>query len=197
MALQQRAALAFFCFMVSSFILGAVIFGMMHICRGLHSSVDDFCFQLYQEPDFAASERDWGVLQALIRSACNSVQLMFVLLQTTIVGVVIVGTADYYKYNGNLSIIFSGGFVLLNLGRVFLSAAYVTDHCERVPAFINSLSFGRKLDPDRMYMVWYIKHSQAGFYMFDVLLTSGLVLKSFYIIAALISVVLTKVMSGF
>lgn len=184
------------CFIVTSFILGAILFSVMQICRGLRASVDDFSFQVYQRTDFAEAVRNWSVLQALIRSACSAVQPVFILLQGIIIIVTLAAATDFYKYGGNYSMLFSGAVVVLNLSRVFLHAASVTDHCERVPAFINSLNFGNELDPERMYVVWYIKLSQTGFYILEVQLTSALVLKSFYVLAALVVAVLTKFMSG-
>lgn len=184
------------CFVASSFILVAILFSVMQLCLGLRASVDNFSFQVYNESDFGAAVRNWTVLQALIRLACSAVQPVFLLLQATIVLVIMTAATDFYKYGADYSMMFSGGLVLLNLSRVFFHAASVTDHCERVPAFINSLNFGKDLDQDRMYIVWYIKLSQAGFYVFEVQLTSSLVLKSFYILAAVVLAVVTKVMSG-
>merc|ERR1712039_1078908 len=97
------------------------------------------------------------------------------------------GVADVV-ISGNESIILLAllptGIIMLGIMLSFFYAAVVTDKCARVPAFVNSLSFGTDLDRDRQYVVEYIIHSAAGFYVFDLRLTSAIALKFLYIISA-------------
>lgn len=74
-------------------------------------------------------------------------------------------------------------YVLVVCGvlRVFAAAAAVTDKCMRVPALINSLSFGPGTERERHHLVEYISHSAAGFYICDVRLTLGMVAKFLYV----------------
>lgn len=182
-------------FAVSASILLACLFRVMRVCRGFYVIIDDFSFNLVTTSDLCVAEQDWNLLQALLRRSCHSLQYLFIVLQSTIVAVLIFGVDDFYRLS-NLSDLISGGLVCIGLAQLFLCAASVTDHCERLPSFVNSLGFGRQLDQDRLYLVEYMFYSQAGFYIFEVRVTRDMVLKAFYVSGMAIFYFATKVMSG-
>eukprot|EP00434_Breviolum_minutum_P019673 symbB.v1.2.017353.t2/scaffold1352.1/size234417/2 len=184
-------------FMVSGGVLLACLFRIMRVCRGFYVIIDDFSFNLVTTSDLCVAEQDWNLLQALLRRSCAASQYLFIVLQSTIVAALILGVDDFYRLSKPTSLI-SGAFVLIGLAQLFLCAASVTDHCERLPPFVNSLGFGRSLDADRLYLVEYMFYSQAGFYIFEVRVTRDMVLKAFYISGMAIFYFATKVMaSGF
>jgi len=184
-------------FMVSGGVLLACLFRVMRVCRGFYVIIDDFSFNLVTTSDLCVAEQDWNLLQALLRRSCAALQYLFIVLQSTIVAALILGVDDFYRLAKPTSLI-SGAFVLIGLAPLFLCAASVTDHCERLPPFVNSLGFGRSLDADRLYLVEYMFYSQAGFYIFEVRVTRDMVLKAFYISGMAIFYFATKVMaSGF
>jgi len=182
------------CFAVSTGILLACLFRILRLCRGFYIMIDDFSFQLVSSSDLGAAEQEWNLLQALLRRSCSSLQFLWIVLQSTIAVALILGLDDFHRSGAEVAI--AGVIVLLGLAQMFLHAASVTDHCERLPSFVNSLGFGRELDADRMYLVEYMFYSQAGFYVFEVRLTRDMVLKAFYICAVGVFYFVTKVMSG-
>jgi len=76
-------------------------------------------------------------------------------------------------------------------------AAGVSDKCARVPSLINACNFSADpLDEDRQYVVQYLLNSAAGFYVFEVRLTSEMILKCVYIVIAVAFALTTKVLSS-
>lgn len=195
-AFGEEIAFSIVSFAMSSLLLISQLFHVTHICRGLHEMLDDFSFRLVNSFDLSLAEEDWNVLQALLRKGCASLQLLFVVLQSTMVATVTLAVTDIISDQGKAPALIAGGIVLLGLAQMFLRASAVTDHCERLPAFVNSLYFGCNHDPGRMYLVQYMTYSQAGFYVFEVRLTSDLVLKFFYVICMALFAVATKVMTS-
>lgn len=58
--------------------------------------------------------------------------------------------------------------VLVLFVRVFLIGASISDKCARVPALVNSLSFGPGKEDQRLLLTEYVARSDAGFYVNDV-----------------------------
>ena len=71
----------------------------------------------------------------------------------------------------------------LGMLKVFFKAADVTDRCARVPSLINACDFGADIDRDRQYIVEYVQNSAAGFYFFEIRLTSSMTFKFSYVCA--------------
>lgn len=182
-------------FAVSGAVLLSCLFRIMRVCRGFYVIIDDFSFNLVTTSDLCVAEQDWNLLQALLRRSCHSLQYLFIVLQSTIVAALILGVDDFYRLN-KPTLLISGACVLIGLAQLFLCAASVTDHCERLPPFVNSLGFGRSLDADRLYLVEYMFYSQAGFYIFEVRVTRDMVLKAFYISGMATFYFATKVMAA-
>merc|ERR1712032_1152460 len=124
---------------------------------------------------------------AVLRKSCSAIEHCFFTLQTVALSALLLDIADIALARPGsdpgevLPALLPGSIITLGLTRVFLCAAGVTDKCARVPALVNSLSFGNDLDHDRQYVVEYIIHSAAGFYVFEVRLTSAMVLKFCYL----------------
>ena len=76
---------------------------------------------------------------------------------------------------------------------VFCAAA-VSDKCARVPSLINSLSFGDGAELERKHVVEYIFHSAAGFYVFNVQLTTSTAMKLVYLTGVVVFAIATKVL---
>jgi len=89
-----------------------------------------------------------------------------------------------------------GALIMLGVTRMFFCAAAVTDKCAHVPSLINSLDFScESPDHERQYVVDYILHSAAGFYVFEVRLNSELALKFLYMCGIVTFALATKVLS--
>lgn len=182
-------------FAVSSGFLIALLFSFLRICLSLHVMIDDFSSRVVCTADFCNATDDWNVLQALLRSSCARAQYLFMVLQTTILASVTLGVFDFYNTPGSQTVFIAPAILLTGVAQLFLRASTVTDHCERLPSFVNSLSFGETCSQDRMYLVEYILHSKAGFYVFEVRLTSGIVLKAFYVLCMGLFALVTKIMT--
>eukprot|EP00931_Biecheleriopsis_adriatica_P008487 TRINITY_DN10966_c0_g1_i2.p1 TRINITY_DN10966_c0_g1~~TRINITY_DN10966_c0_g1_i2.p1 ORF type:complete len:842 (-),score=142.54 TRINITY_DN10966_c0_g1_i2:126-2651(-) len=193
---EEEMALSIASFAMSSFLLASQLFRVIHTCRGMRFMLDDFSTSLVNTHDLKRAEKHWNMLQAVLRKGCASLQLLFVVLQSTIVAAVLLAAADIVRGQAGASELIAGGIVLVGLAHMFLHASAVTDHCQRLPAFVNSLHFGREHDPDRMYLVEYMDYSKAGFYIFEVRLTSDLVIKFFYVVCMALFGVATKVTTG-
>jgi len=169
-----------FMFAFGSALVLAMSFYILHVCRCLTRMVDSFCYRIIDHTDPQLAVKEWNLLQAVVRTACASIQSCFFVLQIVGTVVVLVTFIDLPTKWQALSYVSPGLIVSAGIFRIFFWAATVTDKCARVPTLVNSLSTGSDLDQNRMYIVDYVVHSQAGFYMFEVRLTSAMVLKFFY-----------------
>jgi len=172
-------------FSLFAFVLLGVSQFIVHMCRCLTKMIDTFCFHIIERPDFAEALREWGLLHALCRTACSSIQLAFVSLQATATAIALlsiqqVGCHDTSRF----MCLLPGLIVATGVYRAALWAAGVTDKCIRVPMLVNSVPMNRLLDQERMYTVHHIVYSQAGFYVYDLRVTSSIVLKTAYIACA-------------
>jgi len=157
---------------------------IMHCCRCLMKLIDNFCCGVVETPNYVEAMTEWNLFQALCRTACGSLQFCFIAIQGTATAVVLLAIAEVQRGISGFLEMMPGLFVALMVTQISLRAAAVTDKCARVPMLVNSVSAACDLDRDRMYVVEYIVHSQAGFYIFEVRLTSATVLKACYVACA-------------
>jgi len=71
-------------------------------------------------------------------------------------------------------------------------AAMVSEKSARVPALINAVSFGPGTELARQQTVDYVTSSAAGFYVFDMRLTTERVVKFIYVWCLVVMGVLTR-----
>ena len=83
---------------------------------------------------------------------------------------------------------------MIGIVRLFFTAAEVTERCTRVPSLVNACIFGPGTDADRHYLVQYIVNSSAGFYMFQVRITSQMTVKFAHFFAVATFAVLTQIL---
>ena len=126
---------------------------------------------------------------------------MFVLQATMLCTVLLGGVDAYHGTQGNVAPVSSlvpGALVMLGISRVFFKASEVTDRCARVPSLINAYDFGSTTDFDeeRQYVVEYVLHSDAGFHVFEIRLTSAMTLKFAYVCAIGFFTLLTQIAGG-
>lgn len=182
---DQQTYLHWITFAISSAVLLGICQYVLHVCQCLTKLIDAFCYQVIEQPGFAQALHTWSLLQALCRTSCSSIQFAFLALQATatalvLVSIVQVVETDITRFLSSLPAL----VVAMAVFRTSIWAAAVTDKCLRVPMLVNSVSVGIDLDPDRLYVVQYIEHSQAGFYLFELRLTSETVLKTAYVACA-------------
>merc|ERR1719433_2061588 len=90
-----------------------------------------------------------------------------------------------------------GLLIIMLVSKVLLSAANVTSHCARVPAFINSLDLSNLgVDFRRQYMVTYVINSDAGYFISEAKVTGAVVIKLAYVVCVAALTALTRIASG-
>jgi len=188
--LQTAMSITVFAFVSSVF--GSLTLSMLHICQGMSLILDNFCVCFVSEQDCEVAVQEWNTLQAMLRRVCSSVARTHILLLTG----ALVATIVPILSNSSLWALIPGVSSLLCMVYVSLHVASVTSQCDRVPAFINTLDLGETLDYRRMYLVDYVLNSRAGFYMFEVRITSEMVLKAAYVGAMIAAAFITSRMSN-
>lgn len=197
-SLNTQAVLSLVAFIFCSGVLLGLAFTVVHICRALNCMIDAFCCRVVDQHCLAEAVRDWNVLQAMLRRACGAVEWCLFVLQATIISMILLIIADVVISGSeqfSLLALLPATIVMLGITRIFFNAAAVTEKCTRVPALVNSLHFGKDFDQERQYVVEYIIHSAAGFYVFEVRLTSYMALKFLYVSCVCAFAVATKVVS--
>lgn len=179
-----RGALQIVSFAVQSSSLMSVTLCVLSVCHALGVMVDSFCCEILVNKALDDAVPDWNTLSATMRRASDTIEHCFFVLQTTALCVVVLGMADTMQLlessNSQFEALIPGLLITLGMARIFFVAASVTDKCSNVPSLVNSLYFGQHIDHKRQYVVEYIVHSAAGFYVFEIRLTSGMVLKCTY-----------------
>lgn len=172
-------------FAVSSLLFLTLAFLIVFFCRGLMCCVDSFCIDIMEEGSFEAAVPRWNSVQAILRKTSSIVHELLIALQMSLFSTCMMLIFEVYqsvqgdpsaKINSVLAQL-PGFIVLLGASRIFFLAAQVTDKCTRVPSLINACVFGPDIDSDRQYLVEYILHSEAGFYVFQIRLTSNITVK--------------------
>lgn len=174
---------------------------VLYVARCLSIMVDAFCCQFVAFPDFTDAVAEWNVLQAVIRKSCETIQCCFFTLQVTTSVAALLNVVDITRQRSYDAVFFlemlPWVLIVFVVVRMCFCAGGVTDKCARVPSLVNSLNLGTDLDRDRLYVVEYIAHSQAGFYIFEVRLTSATVLKIFYLNCVVALALATRVASDY
>lgn len=173
-------------------LLLALSFCMLFVCTALSTMVDVFCLTILNKDSLCDSVRDWNILQAVLRKASHTIQVCFFVLQSTALAILLTSVADavvagYYMDLVPSLLVFAG------ISRIIYSAASVTDKCSHVPSLISS--FCNTIDTERQYVTQHIIHSAAGFYVFEVLLTSTMVMKFTYFTIVAAFTLATKLLS--
>ena len=174
-------------FAFCSLILCALTYGILSFCRGMSLGVDSFCIHTLHKDGINWAVHRWNGVQALLRKTSATVTEALCVLQVVVFFIFLIGGAVVYQSvqeaDVDVSLLIPMCIVALGMSRVFFKAADVTDRCARVPSLINSCDFGADIDRDRQYIVEYVQNSAAGFYFFEIRLTSGMTFKFSYVCA--------------
>lgn len=202
-ALESRAfrytlrGITAFCWVVSSFLVVLEAYVQNHMLLGLDSSLDCWCAYLLDCPDFSLGVDSWNCLQALLKCISRKVAKSFLVMQIT------GGIACIYCLASTVMVAFLSGFslnvilvegafllpvlMLFFVEMVFWRGTAITEKCRIVPAFVNQIPAGRRINMERSYLVQFITDSSAGFFVREVKLTREMLLKNFMIIGGILS----------
>ncbi|CAE7393640.1 unnamed protein product [Symbiodinium sp. CCMP2592] len=168
---------------------------VLHVTAGLELAVDSFALRFFSTGDMEAAVMSWNIVQATLRQTSCKLSDFLVLLASSCMGALIifayqvaslalsgerVSVENIIKWLGWL---YSPVILFLY---VLSTSAAVTEKVDRLAPLVNSWSFdGREtLDASRQYVVSYILHSHAGFYVRGIRITSANVQKLVYYFAA-------------
>jgi len=193
------AALHILAFAWASLILLALVCCMMYICRALMNIVDAYCLVIVSENTLEDAVPRWNLVQATLRHVSARLQACLFILHATVTLSAILGVFDVYKLrqeeNGYVSLVIPVALLEIGIFNAFVRAALVTDKCARVPSLINSCNFGEDIDEERTYVVDYVLKSAAGFYVFEIRLTSEMTMKFAYLCAVGVFALSTQMIS--
>mmetsp|Transcript_20272 Transcript_20272/g.58790 ORF Transcript_20272/g.58790 Transcript_20272/m.58790 type:complete len:917 (+) Transcript_20272:33-2783(+) len=187
-----------------------VFYCKLHICGGMELAIDYYCMRVFDNRVLVKGIVEWNVLQALLRRAAHTVEASFFSVSTGILGVVILtflkilemfgggasGGFNGLTTNEALCLTFWPGWLVPPGALVFyfvFSAAAITEKCNRVPALVNSCMLtGEEIDHQKQYVVQYIMHSAAGWYVQGVRLNATWALKMMYFFGVMLFSLLTQ-----
>lgn len=191
-------------------VLSAVFYCKLHVCCALELAVDHYCVRFLEERELTTGIVQWNILQALLRRAAQVVEPCFLAASTGILGLVVLSSVQIFNVFGEASatgldgltpdegmcLVLWSSWVLPKVVLVFFfvfRAAAVTEKCLRVPSLINaSILQGNEVDHENQYIVQYIAHSAAGFYVKGVRLNTTWALKLLYLFGVLLFSLLTQ-----
>lgn len=154
----------------------------LYMCRALSAMVDRFCCGMTDLPDILLAMQEWNVLQAVLLKASVSMEISFIAMLIAISFTVPLLMVDFLSLGARVEVVpcvVPICLVTVLLVRVFFVAAGISDKCARVPALVNSLSFGAGTER-RQLRIEYIVRSDAGFHIRDVRLTNAMAVKFLY-----------------
>jgi len=170
-------------FIVNTLLMLLVLF-LLFALRLLLVLADVFCFELVETKHISEATRDWNLLQAVLRKASAAIQLGLLAFLAVAAFAIPTFMLDYMLLGPSLATLqlqLPHLLVVVGVLRIFVMASTVTGKCMRVAPLINSLDFGPGTDRDSQDLVVFIQNSAAGFYIFDVRLTTGMVVKFMYV----------------
>eukprot|EP00928_Gymnodinium_smaydae_P092905 TRINITY_DN7688_c0_g1_i1.p2 TRINITY_DN7688_c0_g1~~TRINITY_DN7688_c0_g1_i1.p2 ORF type:complete len:480 (+),score=106.52 TRINITY_DN7688_c0_g1_i1:1730-3169(+) len=180
-------------------LFAALTFCQLHICYCLEMMVDKFVIHFFEKPDLQMAVREWNFLQAILRRSANAMDGSLLATQTSILAAFVLITAELFAGDGAPSGYVSMLFAIAESPIVVLAffvlvrGAAVSEKCSRVPALMNTLRLeGSPINFERQYVVQYIEHSGAGFYVKGVRLTTFMVLKLAYGVGVFVFAVATR-----
>ncbi|CAE7792846.1 unnamed protein product, partial [Symbiodinium necroappetens] len=168
------AALSALSLCISSGVVTLTAYMQSHVLLGLHKSLDCWCCDIANNPDFEAGVQNWNAMQALLKCVGRELANSFLLLNA----MAVVGLACFLTScativlsdeSSRLALLAEGLpslpllFIFLLSMRVFAHAAALTEKCRSIPAFVNQIPTPNCCDPSRQYLVTYIADSAAGF----------------------------------
>jgi len=202
---DRNAALApLISFVVISGLLSVLTYCQLHVCCGLEMAIDKFCHRLYLQKDLGSGIIEWNVLQAMLRRSANTIDSCFLAQSTSVLATVLLTGVEVMQSRDSAVAGIAGGRcaalwcgwvlppMLLVIYTVFRAAA-VTEKCCRVPALVNSWPFTEEqIDNGRQYVVEYITHSAAGFYVKGVRLSAFMAFKLTYLFGVVMFTLITQ-----
>jgi hypothetical protein len=195
-------------FALSSGMLMALCLCMMHVCNSLTALVHAFsanaCAEAQNAHEICGSYSSlqsislvnkWNMIQATIRKSSGALEHLMVCLKAAMLSTILLGAVDGLSTRPSIGDFAPLALLLTLVALAFFRAAAVTDLCNRVPPLINTHVSEEDVDFKCQYVVRYIIDSTAGFYIFDVQVTTAMILKFLYFCGVFVFAVVTKLIA--
>jgi len=177
----------------------AIAHSLCQVLTFFELMLDAFSHKAQETEDWGQGVCRWNVVQAMLNNMSLRVDLSFLAQQTASVIVFLsfaAGMLDIFVMNSGEKRLEQYVLVALQIPSLamalaafvlFIKAAGVTGTCKRIPPIINSVSVARGsfLNIDRQYLVSYILHSQAGFYVKGSLIDATMLMNYCYLCGAI------------
>lgn len=171
-------------FAISTWILVSVTSLVLYMCRGMTYMVDGCCARFAAEDynvELPEAAMEWNLLQSLVRRACKSIEVCFLILQATIFAACVAMTAELWISKRpllyTLDRLVPTIAQCVAMTRVLFAAADVTNKCSRVPSLVAASRRGSQINAALNYFVNYVATCEAGFHICEIRLTSYMVMK--------------------
>jgi len=164
------------------------------------SAVDMYCTKVICNRDakLAAAAR-WNVVWAALRKGSESLARSMYVLEIAILLMIAFAFLDVYvsvtKFTSDTSMkhlyfLIPGGILMIGMCKVFFEAASVSDKCNRVPSLLNSCL---KVSAEKKELIFHnVLNSAAGFYLHEMRLTTGILIKFAHLVAVLLLALATR-----
>jgi len=191
-----------FCSVLITGFIVVLMYCQLHVSSCLHVAVDVCTLRLFREKDIANAMSRWNVLQATLRQAASTIEGAFCGLGLSLVMVFVFACLQFMQ-RWKMARVDDASCVGLWYGwmvppwalmmYVFFRATDITELCSRVPPLINTSTFSTvKLKYDAQQAVRYIVHSEVGYYINGVRVTSHMGMKVAYLLCVVIATVVTQ-----
>jgi hypothetical protein len=180
-------------FAMNTLILCAIVSCVQVIIMGMTSSIDCYCTKVIRSGNLSSAVSRWNAVWAIVRQASLSLAPAMCVLEATIflmlacafldIHVILSGSHESGNILLCINLLVPGGAWTLGICKVFFRAAKVSDMCNRVPSLLNSCGRDGCSLEKRHSIVQYVLHSASGFYLHEVMLTSGLLIKFAHLLA--------------
>mmetsp|Transcript_115229 Transcript_115229/g.225989 ORF Transcript_115229/g.225989 Transcript_115229/m.225989 type:complete len:319 (-) Transcript_115229:103-1059(-) len=177
---EIQEVIAVFLFAIFSGAILLLSFGMACVCRTLNKIIDQFCCDVVEDMLVFEIADLWNMTAAVFRMASNSIELCLFALCLIMACVLPLIVLDVVDLEAGVFGSLPAFIVACGVLYLIVMAAAISEKCTRVPALINAISFGPGTSRERQHVVDYINSSAAGFYVFGVRLSTGMVMKFAY-----------------
>lgn len=181
-------------------LMASLVYCQLHICCGFELSIDSFCFRFFRGGNFTRAIAEWNILQAMLRRSAHDIQACFLALSTSVLALLLLTGLKVWSMDQLSSLSdplgwhcqsLWAGWVLPPVALIFsavFQAAVITEKCARVPSLVNSWvpNEDEQADHHRQYVVQYIRHSAAGFYIKGVRVRATSAFQMSYLLAAVL-----------
>jgi len=191
----------------------AILHCLWQVLAFLELMLDSYCIEFFESLDCCWGVLSWNGLQALLRQVAETVENCFLAVQSSMIVAVLCCTARLvivsfeHGNDGEVAALDGPQTVilvyirLLLIGLVvlalFAKAANVTDKCSKVAPLVNSVTIeeDQQIHYERQYLVSYIIHSDAGFYVKGCRFTTAMLVKCCYVFGTIICGMGTTILS--